>query len=267
MSNYHRWADRLQGAERRYRASSWYLLLLVLVAFALGALSYHLWLARQPQSNDAADEQIQRLENALQARASTLASRNMELVVAREANDNMKKMFNDQLEREKQLQRELNFYRSVMAPENNAEGVAIYSAELLPGLELGKQRLELMLMQLEKRKQVVKGRAEVFLVGTQDGVAETLTLKSLTDVNLNFSFRYFQMLDSEFALPEGFELARVQVKLVVPASRWTKGAESEQIFSVPELTSGEKEPRVILEQNSQVTDNPAQQTDVRGSND
>ncbi|MCF1429087.1 MAG: hypothetical protein LPH21_06920 [Shewanella sp.] len=257
MSNYHRWADRLQGAERRYRASSWYLLLLVLVAFVLGGLSYHLWLAQQPQAKDAGDQQIQRQEKELQARSSALASRDMELLVAREANDNMKKMFNEQLEREKQLQRELSFYRSVMAPENNAEGVAIYSAELIPGLVPGKQRLELILMQLEKRKQVVKGRAEVLLVGTQDGVADTLSLKSLTDANLNFSFRYFQMLDSEFDLPEGFELARVQVKLVVPGNRRTKGAESEQIFSVPELTSGEKEPRVILEQNSQVTDNPA----------
>ncbi|MCL1036960.1 hypothetical protein L2750_07310 [Shewanella submarina] len=267
MSNYHRWADRLQGAERRYRASSLYLLLLVLVAFVLGGLSHYFWSAEHTRPVVSQDGEIARLETELQARASELASRNLELVVAKEANDNMQKMFNDQLVREKQLQRELNFYRSVMAPENNAEGVAIYSAELLPGVETGKQRLELTLMQLEKRKQLVKGRVEVSLIGTEDGVARTIPLKTLTGNTPAFNFRYFQMLESEFALPEGFNLARVNVKVVVPASRWTKGAESEQTFSVPELTSGEKEPRVILEQNSQVTDNPAQQTDVRGSND
>lgn len=267
MSNYHRWADRLQGAERRYRASSLYLLLLVLVAFALGALSYHLWLSEQAPGEVLPNEEVVRLQTELQARASELASRNLELVVAQEANDNMKNMFNDQLEKQKQLQRELNFYRSVMAPENNAEGVAIYSAELLPGLETGQQRLELTLMQLEKRKQPIKGRVEVSLIGTLDGKASTVTLKSLTEQTLGFSFRYFQTLSSEFSLPEGFNLARLDVRVVVPASRWSKAAEAQQVFSMPELILGEKEPRVILEQNSQVTDNPAQQTDVRGSND
>ena len=267
MSNYHRWADRLQGAERRYRASSLYLLLLVLVAFVLGGLSHYFWREAYQAPVASPNAEIARLENELQARSSELASRNLELVVAKEANDNMKKMFNDQLGREKQLQRELNFYRSVMAPENNAEGVAVYSAELLPGIEAGNQRLELTLIQLEKRKQLIKGRVEVSFIGTENGEAKTIGLKSLINSTPAFNFRYFQMLESEFALPDGFNLARVKVKVVVPASRWTKAAESEQTFSVPELTSGEKEPRVILEQNSQVTDNPAQQTDVRGSND
>jgi hypothetical protein len=48
------------------------------------------------------------------------------------------------------------------------------------------------------------------------------------------------------------------VKVKVAARRGVKGGEIEQVYNVPELLMGEKELRVILEQNSQVKDNSLQ---------
>ncbi|BDM63592.1 hypothetical protein NFHSH190041_10440 [Shewanella sp. NFH-SH190041] len=258
MLRVNRWLSRLYGSERRYRASNTYLVLLTLVAFILGILAYHTWLDWRPMSPDNQQQLIDSLQADLQDRAGELASRNLELEVAKNANSDMKKLFAEQLQREKKLQRELTFYRSVMAPEHAAAGVAINGVELMPGLLKGQQRIELVLMQLDKRKEPIKGRVDIRLIGSRHNKVKTLSLEKLTDQELKFSFRYFQMLDSEFTLPKDFKLARVDVKVIVPATRWNEGAESQQTFSVPAITAGGQEPRVILEQNGQVTDNPAQ---------
>ena len=132
----------------------------------------------------------------------------------------------------------------------------------------------------------------------------TLPLASLTDTKFDFSFRYFQTLEAEVNLPADFELSRVEAEVIVPASRWSKGAKAQQSFTAQELlvapdseselgtrSGGEPdapeepladeayapaeegetsqistEPRLLLEQKSQVSYNSAQQTDVRGSN-
>ncbi|MEZ9594564.1 DUF6776 family protein [Shewanella sp. 10N.261.52.F9] len=267
MSNYHRWVDRLQVIERQIRPSSGYLLLLVIVAFVLGALSYDV--AKQhylPKVEVQIDKSAQYVQE-LQQQAQTLAARNIELALEREANKNMQAMFVEQNAKQNELERELAFYRSVMAPENNADGVAINGLELEESLEPRQYRIKLVLTQLEKRKRSLSGRSEITLVGLQDGKTVSLKLADLTDDSFKFKFRYFQVLDGEFTLPEGFSLSRVKAKVVVPASRWTKGSQTEQEYSAQDLLVDEKEQGILLEQNTQVLDNSAQQTDVRGSND
>ncbi|NMH65759.1 DUF6776 family protein [Shewanella salipaludis] len=267
MLNYHRWRDRLQVLERKFRPSSLYLSLLVLVAFTLGGLScYQLLTSEQPLLQHNSDK-VQKLLAQVQEQAQQLASRNLELAVEREANNHMQQMFAEQLQQQQELQHELGFYRSIMAPENNAEGVAIHGLELTPGLLAGQYRLKLILTQLQKRRQKIKGKGELTLMGIQEGEPLELSLSQLMDGKLNFDFRYFQVLEAEFSLPEGFNLQRILAKVIVPSSRWTKGSQTEQSFDAAELLQGEKEPRVILEQNSQVKDNLPQQTEVRGSND
>ncbi|MCK8043731.1 hypothetical protein MSG37_02445 [Shewanella sp. 1CM18E] len=267
MSNYHRWVDRMQVVERQIRPSSVYLLFLVLVAFVLGGLSYDF--AKQhylPKAAVKVDKSEQYIAQ-LQEQAQTLAARNIELAVEREANDNMQAMFVEQNAKNNELARELAFYRSVMAPENSADGVAINGLELTPSIEPRQYRIKLVLTQLEKRKRSLAGRGEITLVGLQDGKTVNLKLADLTDDSFKFKFRYFQILDGEFTLPEGFSLSRVKAKVIVPASRWTKGSQTEQEYSAQDLLVDEKEQGILLEQNGQVLDNSAQQTDVRGSND
>ena len=267
MPNYHRWLDRLQVIERQIRPSSVYLLLLLLVSFALGALSYDVAkLHYQPKAEVKADKSDQYILQ-LQQQAQTLAARNIELALEREANNNMQAMFVEQNVKQNELERELAFYRSVMAPENIADGVAINALEIEPSLEPRQYRIKLVLTQLEKRKRSLSGRSEVTLIGLQDGKTLTLKLSDLTDASFKFKFRYFQVLEGEFTLPEGFSLSRVKAKVIVPASRWTKGSQTEQEYNAQDLLVDEKEQGIILEQNGQVLDNSAQQTDLRGSND
>ncbi|MGI1987383.1 DUF6776 family protein [Shewanella glacialipiscicola] len=266
MPNYSHWLNRLQMMDRKYRPSSIYLSCLVLVAFLLGAwISFLLLSSDNPIVKHSSKAQDLNVE--LAAQTQLLATRNLELSVEREANAQMQDMFGQQLKKQKELEHELAFYRSIMTPDDNAEGVAIHGLEITPGALTDDYKLKLVLTQLQKRKQSIQGRAELTLIGVQNGKSVNLSVNKLTDSKLEFDFRYFQVIDTKVTVPAGFNLQQVKVKVLVPSSRWTKNSQTEQVYSAPELLQGEKEPRVILEQNSQVKDNLPQKTDVRGSND
>ena len=304
MPNYHRWVDRMQVVERKIRPSSVYLFFLVLVAFFAGVLTWVIWSSQHQVVQVNTDGREVEISQALTEQAEVLAARNLELSLEREANQNMQAMFLEQHQKQKELDRELAFYRSIMAPEHQADGVAIHGTEMSAGLLPQQYRVKLVLTQLQKRKQGLKGRAELNFVGLQGGKVVSLPLSSLTEDIFNFSFRYFQVLETVVTFPEDFEFSRLEAKVIVPASRWSKGATAEQSFTAQELlpkpevldselssealqvlqlgsaakaetqaevdansSQNSQQPRLLLEQNGQVSDNSAQQTDVRGSND
>lgn len=237
MPNYHRWVDRMQVIERKIRPSSVYLLLLVLVAFAIGGLSMSLWFDHNQPEQESNTEEIDKWAKQLSVQAQILASRNLELVLERESGDKMQQMFVEQHQKQRELERELRFYRSIMAPENSADGVSIETLELTPSFLPRQYRLQLILTQLQKRKQALKGKSSMTLVGVQQGKVVEFDVATLLDNKelFNFNFRYFQILDVEVTLPEGFELSKIKAKVKVPPSRWTKGSEAEVEYSIEQL--------------------------------
>ncbi|WP_372873025.1 DUF6776 family protein [Shewanella sp.] len=267
MVNYQRWLDRLQVMERKFRPSSWYLGLLMLVAFLLGALSYHLTLSLDQPVLNLGGGKSKQLAEQLNKQNQLLASRNLELAVEKEANSQMQAMFAEQAAKQRELERELAFYRAVMMPNENAEGVTIHGMELLPAIQDGQQRIKVVLTQLQKRRQNIKGKLELTLTGLVDNQPSNLALEDIGGQLEPFDFRYFQVLETPVNLPEGFQLTGIKAKLKVTKGRYNKAAQAEQEFTLPMLTGETKEPGIILEQNSQVTDNSEQQSEVRGSND
>ncbi len=231
MANYHRWLDRVQVLERKMRPSSVYLLLLVWVAFVFGGVSYNLWSDYNQPTSENNTEQFGKLTKQLNVQAQILATRNLELALSRETHAKMQGLFAEQYSKEKNLLRELAFYRSIMAPESIADGVAIHGLELTSDLLPSQYRLKLILTQLQKRKQSLKGRAEFTFIGVQNRKVVELSLAQLTDdKSLSFQFRYFQVLEAEIILPDNFKLSRILVKVIVPSSRWTKGSQAEMEF-------------------------------------
>ncbi len=265
MASLRRWWFRTQLRERQLRPSSNYLLALVLVAFCAGALTYYLYSDNSPTGGGNARKQLAKYQHELETQANALASRNLELALAQNTNKEMQDLFTKQHQRQQELERELAFYRSVMAPENNVDGVAINSLELQPKPLPQQFRAKLILTQLKKRKQQLAGYAALTLKGIKDGKDVEIPLASINNgAKLEFSFRYFQVIETDISLPEAFELQQIAVKVVVPKSRWSNGGETEQSFSASELLNGEKDASIILEQDSQVIDNPPQQEDVKG---
>jgi hypothetical protein len=255
MLNYHYWLDRLQALERRYMTNRRYLALLCFVMFLLGGISYRIWLDYAPDETQYSTSGKRKLIEALELQSQALASKNLALAIEQEANTAMQTMFSEQLTQQKTLEKELAFYRSVMAPENSAEGVAIHGLELVAGLTPERYQLRLILTQLQKRKLNVQGQALLTFIGMQDGKRKEYSLGQLTDKKFNFSFKFFQILETDISLPKGFTLARIKVNTKVRAGRGNKAASMEQVFEAKDIFPDEKELGVILDQNSQVMDN------------
>lgn len=259
MANYHRWLDRLQVMERKFRPSSWYLCLLMLVAFLLGALSYHLTLSLDQPVLNLGGGKVKRLTEELKVQSQLVASRNLEIAVEKEANAQMQKMFAEQAAKQRELERELSFYKAVVAPNESAEGVTIHGMELLPFGSDGQQKIKVILTQLQKKKQNIHGALDVSLQGfNKDGSKQEYKLAEVGGKLEDFDFRYYQVLETPITLPADFQLTSIKARLKVAKSKHNQAASAEQSFSLPRLTGEAKEPGIILEQNSQVTDNSAQ---------
>jgi hypothetical protein len=113
-------------------------------------------------------------------------------------------------------QEDLAFYRGIVADQE--AGVRIQDLELLRGVDDSSYSMHLVLAQAIGASRRISGFVELHVEGTSDGAPVTLNLADLAGQNerksrLNFSFRYFQNLEADLVLPEGFAPARVKVKL------------------------------------------------------
>jgi hypothetical protein len=113
-------------------------------------------------------------------------------------------------------QEDLAFYRGIVADQE--AGVRIQDIELLRGVDDASFSMRLVLAQAIGASRRISGFVELDVEGTSDGAPVTLSLGDLAGQNerqtrLSFSFRYFQNLQADLVLPEGFAPTRVKVKL------------------------------------------------------
>ena len=254
MSSYFRLLNRLQGIKLQFHGLGIYLVILVVASSVTGGIIHHTWLTLKTIEISPDEQKLNKLKSDLQVKRNELASKTLELKLANETNQNMQQIFAKQIEKQKDLERELAFYRSVMAPEEFANGVAINGLELAHGVVRNQFRLKLVLTQLKKIKKPIKGFINIQLVGEQNEKPHEIELSKLIKGSLKFNYRYFQVIETDFILPDDFNLGQLVVNVVVPKTRWSKGSKAKQTFNVSELLS-DKDTRVLLEQNGQVTDN------------
>jgi hypothetical protein len=108
------------------------------------------------------------------------------------------------------------FYRGLVNSTLNAPTIKVQKFQVLPGEGNGKYHLRMVLVQAVRPDNVVSGTVEVTVEGTERGQPAKYGLARLTGDGRNqlqFSFRYFQDLDQEVALPDGFQPGRVNVEV------------------------------------------------------
>ncbi|MEO0973294.1 MAG: DUF6776 family protein [Pseudomonadota bacterium] len=124
------------------------------------------------------------------------------------------------LERELQRQREeIDFYRTIVAPEDGVAGLRIQDVRLRPGVDVRRYELQIVLVQAAKHDRVVKGVVDFAVEGRHDGAPRSLRSSDLEladddhDAALSYRFKYFTDLEQSIRLPEGFEPDRVVVEV------------------------------------------------------
>jgi len=132
-------------------------------------------------------------------------------------------------------QEDLAFYRGIVADQE--AGVRIQDLELLRGVDESSYSMRLVLAQPIGASRRISGTVELDVEGTSEGAPVTLNLADLSGqkarkTRLNFSFRYFQNLEADLVLPEGFAPARVKVKLT-PQGKSAKPVEKSFDWVMP----------------------------------
>jgi len=172
----------------------------------------------------------------LQTRIAELSAENEELRqkvalletsrgVDREAYSQVEGTLGD-LQRQLQEQREeLDFYRTIVTPSDGQSGLRIQELSLSPGAQASAFRLHLVLVQAAQHDQVISGVVNLSVDGAQAGKPVSYALGRLVSdadaVPMGFSFRYFQNLEAELLLPDGFVPERVNVE-VTPSGKQAK---------------------------------------------
>lgn len=113
---------------------------------------------------------------------------------------------------------QLTFYRGIVSPEDGIGGLRIQRFQVLPGPAEHHYRLRLVLVQSMRQESVVSGSVVVQLEGVRENKPVLLPLSEAAetaraDGQLPFQFRYFQNLEQDIVLPDGFEPRAVTVEV------------------------------------------------------
>lgn len=226
-------------------AALWYAVLTALgVALAIVA-----WYAGQrgaaPQFGRV-QAHAEALKQALstQAHATTALKGQLALAqrseqVARTANESLQATLRDREEEIAALRADLSFYQRLVGGSAARIGLTIHALKITPVADSRSYRFELTLTQNIKKGTLNQGQVNLAVEGVKDQKVAQLDWKQLAPESasdsLPFAFKYFQKLQGNLLLPEGFVPNRILVQ-----ARSEAGDQTQQDFTW-ESATGAKE--------------------------
>lgn len=212
----------LTGQLRRSRRPVVILVAILVVALAveagfyLGQHSAFNGLGADPETYQDMQAELISMKNALRSRSAELEIVSTRREVDQQALELVRKEMAGQEEEIAALEEGLAFYRGLMSPGEIAPGLHLHVLELMAG-ELPRQYFLRIVLQQEARKHaLLKGSLEAVISGVKGGEVVEYSLAELSDdleaEQIALQFRYFQSIDGELVLPEGFEPVEVRVQ-------------------------------------------------------
>ncbi|MEX0943146.1 MAG: DUF6776 family protein [Pseudomonadales bacterium] len=112
-----------------------------------------------------------------------------------------------------ELKEEIRFYKGVMLPNVEDQGLRIERLDLRNAGDPNRYRYSLLLTQVVDKHEYIQGDVQVNLVGMSGESESSLPIGQVSDAgnSIRFRFRYFQNIEGELTLPEGFVPREVTV--------------------------------------------------------
>ena len=169
------------------------------------------------QSELTAEIDSLRLENANLRRQIAILDRSS--VMDQQANAEVQGTVTSLRERVAQLEEDIVFYRQVVAEETEDTGLMIGQLDLDATTDPGRYRYKLVMRQKDADGDTfLVGHVNVNLVGLLDEEQVILALRDISEaedeLDIRLRFKYFQNIEGELALPEGFQPDRIQIAAV-----------------------------------------------------
>lgn len=186
--------------------------------------------------NVAIEQLSQRNEDLVQKNANLLGSSKVERDAYVSANRSIVELQKQVLS----LKEELVFYRGIVSPDKSDYAVNLQEFSLQKSGNQNLYSFKLVLTKQGKSSYSIRGDVQFSVIGLQEGNEKTIDLNQLfieKTGKLKYSFKYFQIFENSFSLPEGFfpEVMTVRVK-----SRSKKVKSLEKRYNWAELLSGEE---------------------------
>lgn len=126
-----------------------------------------------------------------------------------------------QLEEQQQL---LTFYERVVAPEKSDSAFVVDDVELFSFGD-NHYQLRMVLLQPTQQKSVINGSLRLRVEGEREGktVVFTSNDNNFIGEDIKFRFRYFQAVNIDLTLPEGFEPSSISLSTTVYRYKTNEG--------------------------------------------
>lgn len=207
--------------DRPYRRIG-FILIAILAAIGFAAFSYFsgytVGMAGQKKAlSDVASLTVKLSEAQTQSveLEQRLANLKLGTEVDSQANEEVRKevlVLKDEMAK---LQEENSFYRGLMAPTKNKRGLNFGVVEIGQTEALRTFRYKVVMQQLATNHQLLTGTLDYRVIGKDDGVEVIYKLNELssavTNDTVRLRFKYFQTIEGEMTLPEGFEPEKIEL--------------------------------------------------------
>ncbi len=215
--------ERLVVVAHNPRKQRLIVLISIFLLLSVGQLFYYL--GYQSAHNIQADARIERdqlqeslhkLEQVQEKLQRETAQAKVSSQIDRQANEQVRQLV---VELEQQIadqKEEIAFYKGLMAPGEKEKGLSIRGLNLDRAINGdGQVHFRLIVQQLARVHRLVKGAVSINIIGMHNAKQKTFALRDLSqqfkDEKIKLRFKYFQAIDGDLVLPEGFEAQSVEV--------------------------------------------------------
>ncbi|MDX1736568.1 MAG: DUF6776 family protein [Halioglobus sp.] len=215
------------------------ILTLLAVAACAAALGYQLGqrtalsaLQASPQYSSNLARELSRVRRELTEKRAELEMLRTRHEVDRQALELVRSEIAGYKDRAAELEEGLRFYRSLMAPGDFARGLSVRQPEVVAAEQPRSYSIRLVAQQEARKHELLAGRLSVDVIGMRAGIEVSYPLtelsQDLSEESLRLKFRYFQAIQGDLVLPDGFDPKALSV-----AARATRPGKMEFVQLFP----------------------------------
>ena len=172
-------------------------------------------------------DSVQLKEARIEELEQQLTNATLGAEVDRSSSESVRKDIADLKDEVARLEEDNSFYRSLMAPTENARGLTLGAVEISRSTEARLYSYRIVVQQLVTKHLLLSGYATFSIVGKLNGETKSYSLFALSEQvdaeRIKLKFKYFQTIAGELKLPENFEPDHIEL------TAQSHGAQSQKV--------------------------------------
>ena len=205
--------------------SAIFLLALIIICLFVGYRFGNFYHKYQSATIDKQTVRLEELYEQQSSQTERIHTLEVELAVEKLASQNAQDTLKNMSFEHYQVKKELAFYEKVMAPEKEADGLVIDGVKISASKSPNHYNFQIVLVQQLLKKRYAKGYIDLVIVGSLANKPTELKISDISTISqkeLSFSFKYFQVLEGSFILPIDFIPEKIQLSAILTKTKWQK---------------------------------------------